>query len=144
MGKTENSAAEALSQAHKALLSDLKELEQAVRPSSQKGMAELRARLETTRSDITEHFRFEEQNGYLDAVRKREPRLERTVQHLAQEHGELKRSLDAIIGEAGTSTNLSDSVQQEIHAWIDRVRQHEIRGYEVVQDAFNLDISPED
>src|SRR5208282_360511 len=100
MTTTENAVAEALALAHRALLSDLRELEQAASRPSQEGLEDLRARLGAAHTHITEHFRFEEENGYMDAVRKREPRLERTIEQLAAEHRELARTLSSLIGEA--------------------------------------------
>jgi hypothetical protein len=93
---------------------------------------------------LTEHFRFEEQNGYMDVVREREPRLERTIQQLAEEHGQLTRSLDALIKEAGKATSLGDALREAILSWIECVRQHEARENDLVQDAFDLDIGVED
>jgi hypothetical protein len=144
VGRTENAVAEALGQAHVALLADLRELEQAVRPSSGEGLPDLRARLGATHTHITEHFRFEEQNGYMDAVRKREPRLERTVQQLAEEHRQLARSLEVLIEQARAATSLDDPFREEVRGWVERVRRHEVRENDVVQDAFNLDIGAED
>ncbi len=144
MGRTENSVAEALGQAHAALLADLRELEQAVCPSREEGLAELHARLGAAHAHITKHFRFEEQNGYMDAVRKREPRLERTIQQLAEEHRQLGQSLDALIGEAGAATSVGDALREGIREWIECIRQHEVRENDLVQDAFNLDIGAED
>jgi len=69
--RTANSVAEALGRAHEALLADLRELEQAADPSSGEGLVGLRARLGEARVHLTEHFRFEEENGYMDAVRAR-------------------------------------------------------------------------
>ena len=142
--RTANSVAEALGRAHEALLADLRELEQAVAPSSGEGLVRLRARLGEAHAHLTEHFRFEEENGYMDAVRAREPRLERTIQQLAEEHSQLKRSLDALIGEASAATNLSDTLRDEIREWIDCVRRHEVRENDLVHDAFDLDIAAED
>ena len=142
--RTANSVAEALGRAHEALLADLRELERAADPSSGEGLVGLRARLGKARAHLTEHFRFEEENGYMDAVRAREPRLERTIQHLAEEHSQLKRSLDALIGEASAATNLSDTLRDEIREWIDCVRRHEVHENDLVQDAFDLDIGAED
>ena len=144
MRQTANSVAEALGRAHEALLADLRELEQAVAPSSGEGLVRLRARLGEAHAHLTEHFRFEEENGYMDAVRAREPRLERTIQQLAEEHSQLKRSLDALIGEASAATNLSDTLRDEIREWIDCVRRHEVHENDLVQDAFDLDIGAED
>lgn len=144
MGRTENSVAEALGQAHAALLADLRELEQAVCPSREEGLAELHARLGAAHAHITKHFRFEEQNGYMDAVRKREPRLERTVLHLAEEHRQLAQALDALVQEAETAVGPDSGFDERIRAWVDRLRQHEARENELFQNAFNLDIGAED
>ena len=144
MERTKNSVAEALGQAHAALLVDLRELEQATRLFSGEDLEELRTRLGEARAHLTEHFRFEEQNGYMDAVRKREPRLERAVQQLAEEHGQLQQALAALIRDAGAETSLGDTLRAEIRAWIERVRQHEVRENDLVQDAFDLDIGAED
>ncbi len=144
MGTTKNAIAEALGQAHGALLAELRELEQAVRPSSGVGLEELRSRLEQVRARIAEHFRFEEQNGYMDAVREREPRLERTIQQLAEEHQELRQSFDALIGEATAATSLDAVLRDEVWQWIDSIRRHEARENDLVQDAFNVDIGAED
>ena len=144
MGRAENSVAEALRRAHAALLEDLRKLEEAARPDSGEGPAELRARLGATRAHVTEHFRFEEQNGYMDAVRKREPRLERKIEQLAEEHRELAQSLERLIEHAGAATSLDDPFREEVRGWVERVRQHEVRENDVVQDAFNLDIGAED
>jgi hypothetical protein len=147
--KTENAVGEALRKAHGALLADLRELEQAVRPTSLAGqpgksLAELRARLGATHAHVTEHFRFEEQDGYMEVVRKREPRLERTIEQLADEHRRLRESLDALIAEAKAAKDLGESLREKILAWIERVRQHEIRENKLVQTTFNLDIIGED
>jgi hypothetical protein len=141
---TNSSIADALSQAHGTLLADLSALEHAVGPFSGEDLAELRTRLGETTAHITAHFRFEEQNGYMDAVKKREPRLERVIDELAAEHDQLRKSLDALIGEARAATKLGDALRGQVRNWVDSVRKHEMRENEVVQDAFNLDIGTED
>jgi|SRR5208283_1040539 len=144
MERTGTSVAEALGRAHAALLEDLRKLKATVRPGSENGLLELRARLDATRVHITEHFRFEEENGYMDVVRKREPRLERTILQLAEEHRQLARSLDSLIGTAREATRLGDPLRDEVREWIKRVRQHESHENDLIQDAFNLDIGAED
>jgi hypothetical protein len=144
VGKTDNSVADALLRAHGALLADLRKLEEAIRPSSGESPKELLVRLGATRTHILEHFRFEEQNGYLDAVRQREPRLERIIQQLAEEHRQLTQALDTLLGEAQAAVNLGESLRQDIRAWVESVRRHEARENDLVQDAFNLDIGAED
>ena len=80
----------------------------------------------------------------MDVVRKREPRLERNIQQLADEHCQLAGTLDSLVRKSGASTKLGDTLRQEVRAWIERVRQHEAREHDLVQDAFNLDIGTED
>lgn len=145
MDRTATVVTEALRQAHTALLADMQKLEEkAVRLASTQSVAELRDRLRATRTHIAAHFRFEEQNGYLDTVRKREPRFDRAIQQLVEEHRQLTQSLDGLIGEAGTATTVDDPLRKKIREWIDHVRQHEIRENDLVQDAFIQDISAED
>ena len=136
------SVAETLNRAHAALLKDLRKLDEAAGPTSGKVSTELRARLGATRTHLAEHFGFEEQNGYMDKVRKREPRLEHVIQQLAEEHRRLMQSLESLIGEC--SPGLDNSFREKVRAWVQEVRQHEIHENDVVQDAFTLDIGPED
>jgi hypothetical protein len=144
MKRTETSVAEALGRAHAALLEDLRKLEGAAQPPSAKGLAELRTRLGRTRTHITEHFRFEEKNGYMAAVRKREPRLDRTVQQLADEHRQLAQTLDALIDQAGVARTLDEALREKVRAWVEKVHKHEASENDLVQDAFNLDVGAED
>ncbi len=142
MGKPENRVAEALNEAHVSLLADLRELEEAASPSSGAGVGLLRSRLRTTLAHLTEHFRFEEQNGYMDAVRKREPGLGRAIDELALEHGRLRQALEALIGKAAAAPDAG--LADEIRDWIGQVRRHEICENALVQDTFNRDVGAED
>jgi hypothetical protein len=144
MEKPETSVAEANSRAHAALLRDLQALEVVGRSAAKHGLESLRARLETTRAHIVEHFRFEEENGYMEAVRKREPRLERAVDQLADEHRQLLDSLDALRTEIASAANEDGTVAAKVTAWVQKVQQHEARENHLVQDAFGLDIGAED
>jgi hypothetical protein len=125
-------------------LEDLRKLDEVVRPSSREGLPELAARLGATHAHITEHFRFEEQNGYMDTVRRREPRLERAIQQLAEEHRQLAQSLAALLGKVRVATSMDDALRKDVRDWVESVRQHEVRENDLVQDAFNLDIGAED
>ena len=144
MARTETSIAEALSRAHDALLNDLGKLWESVDPASGQTLAGLRARLSTTQAHVTEHFRFEEQNGYMDKVRKREPRLEHAIEQLEGEHRQLTQSLDAIIEKVKHAPSLDQDLRERIREWITSARQHEAREDELVQNSFNLDINAED
>jgi hypothetical protein len=144
MPKVESSVAQALSRAHLALLNDLKKLEDSVDEAKGPDLTALRARLSATQVHILEHFRFEEENGYMDKVRKREPRLERAIDLLESEHRQLGQSLDSLIRKAKEATNLDHSLHTQVFDWIASVRKHETREDELVQDAFNLDIGTDD
>jgi ElaB/YqjD/DUF883 family membrane-anchored ribosome-binding protein len=144
MEKTANSVAEALSRAHETLVNDLKKLGDAVAPAAKESLDGLRARLAAARADIAQHFRFEEENGYLDIVNKREPRLERAIQHLVEEHRELTRALDGVLAAAAAATRVNNTLRRRVREWLAQVRRHEQRENQLVQDAFDFDIGAED
>jgi ElaB/YqjD/DUF883 family membrane-anchored ribosome-binding protein len=144
MARAEIPVAEALSQAHKALQDDLRKLEQAARMTSEKGWEGLCARLSLTHALVIDHFHLEEQGGYMDAVRKRQPRLERVVQELEEEHRQLAQSLEALLEETNKATGASDTLREKVLAWVQRIREHEARENDLFQDAFNVDIGAED
>ena len=144
MTRTEPSVVAALSRAHATLLEDLQTLGDAVRPGSTEEPAGVQSRLDATQRHLTEHFRFEEHNGYMETVRSREPRLEHALQQLVEEHRQLAASLDALLAQARAATALDDTFRAAVRAWIECVRQHEIRENDLVQDAFTLDIGAED
>jgi hypothetical protein len=140
----ETSIAESLSRAHQALRNDLQKLRDATEQATDQDIPAIRAHLGATRTHILQHFRFEEQNGYMDRVRKREPRLEHTIEQLAGEHQQLSQALDALIEKANQASSLDPDLQERTRQWIAAVRRHEAREDELVQDSFNLDISAED
>jgi hemerythrin len=144
MVKTDSSIAKALSRAHQALLKDLGKLEESVDSASEQDLQALQVRLGATRAHILDHFRFEEQNGYMDKVRNREPRLERTIDQLASEHRHLAQSLAVLIEKAKEAKYVDQALRTEVRDWIAAVQQHESREDELVQGAFNLDIGAED
>jgi hypothetical protein len=144
MNQTNASLAVALAKAHRALLEDLRDLERGTRPSSAAGPKEVSARLEGLRTHLEDYFRFEEQNGYMQAVLARAPHMERTVNHLRGEHDELRRALAALAEEAGGAQALGADFREKMRQWIKRVRDHEARENLLVEDAFNRDLAAED
>ena len=144
MSSIDTSLAGDLGRAHAALLRDLQDLESAIGLSANASLRYLIARLRATRAHIQEHFSFEEQNGYMDVVWKREPRLERAIDDLAREHAQLRASLDKMIEQASTAAGIDDGLRENIYAWLTHVRQHEERENDLVQDAFELDIGTTD
>src|SRR5262249_33266622 len=119
-------------------------LEQSVNSTAGQDISKIRVQLDVTQTHILEHFRFEEQKGYMDKVRKREPRFERTIEQLAKEHRQLAQSLEDLISEVNKAGSLNLRCLESVKKWIAAVRKHEAREDELVQEAFNLDISAED
>jgi hypothetical protein len=136
METSEKEFAEALHQAHTGLLRDLQQLEEAVRPGSGEGPTELSTRLGKVRMHLTEHFRFEEQDGYMAPVLKEEPRFGPAVQELLDEHRKLEQTLDAILQELRAAPSLQDVWREKVRAWLKQVRQHESRENNLVQEVY--------
>jgi hypothetical protein len=144
MKKVATSTADDLGRAHVSLLDDLRTLEQAFHLGPEASGLNVLNRLMTTHSHITDHFGFEEQSGWTDAVRKQEPRLEHAIQNLVDEHRELVQSLDTLIEEAEAQNKLGDVFYQKVQRWIERVREHETRENELLEDAFVEDLGAGD
>jgi hypothetical protein len=136
--------AKALGRAHAALLHDLTNLEEAAQPKSPMSRPELRARLAKAQERVLAHFRFEEQDGYMDAVRTREQRLTHTIDELASDHHRLVTALDAIVHDASVGTSADEDLRCRVREWVNELTRHELRENHVVQDAFNSDITAED
>jgi hypothetical protein len=136
--------AEALGRAHTALLDDLRWLEEAACPPPGDGPSELETRLAATQGHVTDHFRFEEQDGYMDALRTSQPHLERAIGQLAEEHRDLAAALAALLEQAREVRHLHGKASAAVREWIGRVRRHEARENQLVQEAFNRDIGTDD
>ncbi|MBI3407811.1 MAG: hemerythrin domain-containing protein [Planctomycetes bacterium] len=144
MTDTETALASALRTAHSQLLRDLRALEDSVRLAAKSGFDDLHDRLAATYNHVQKHFRLEEENGYLDAVKKIGPHLERSIEGLRREHKKLTEDLAKLIDESGSQTETDDSLRQRMLSWVNEVRQHETKENDLIQDAFNLDLAAED
>jgi hypothetical protein len=144
MAKSLRSIAEALRKAHNRLTEDLDRLEQVLGCPSPENQAEIAYDLAKARRYLTEHFRLEEQNGYMNVVSNRQPRFERAIERLHDEHRELSLSLDALVAEAEIGKPLDDAFRGKVQQWIDRLRSHETKEDELVQEAFTVDIGTKD
>lgn len=144
MKPTQETITQAFARTHASLLEDLRRLEDDVRPGSKEGLAELRTRLVDTHKLVTAHFRFEEQNGYMEAVRKRDPHSEEKIQELGEEHRLLAHSLEAIVGDARTATSLDDELRKKVRMWIERIRHHETSENDLIQDTLCQDLGSKD
>jgi hemerythrin-like domain-containing protein len=144
MKATKPSLAEAMTQAHAALMADLRQLQEATQAPAGKTAVPLADRLCALRAHLAEHFRFEEQNGYLDSVRKRQPQQERVIAELLEEHRQLAQSLDALIETFTGRPSVDEAFREQVGSWIERIRHHEARENRLVQETFNMDIGAED
>lgn len=132
-----------LGRAHAALDCDLRRLTALARKTPPTP-DELRDGLEATQAHIAEHFRLEEENGHLESVRQRDPRLGRSIDQLAEDHRQLTRGLDTLVGQARAAVQADEALCAGVRAWVRDLRQHEQRENALVQDAYNLDIGAED
>lgn len=121
---------------HTALLRDLQELEKAIALTSREGPGELGSRLENVRTHLANHFRFEEEGGYMARVLKEEPRFSAEIQELLTEHSQMAQTLDTILEEVSRGPTIQDGARQRIRAWISMVRHHETRENDIVQEAY--------
>jgi len=139
-----SSPASDLAAAHRELLGNLRQLEQAANALPDDDDGELMIRLEATRARLDDHFRFEEANGYMQAVLDRAPQLERKVRHLRDEHRELRQSLSALTREAEGAQVASQRFRKGLKEWVGRLKDHEKRENLLVEDVFNCDVAAED
>lgn len=135
---------ESLTDAHRALFRDLGDLEVLVRSGAKDSLTELRARLGMTYTHLCEHFRLEEKNGYMDHLADDQPRLNRVIEQLVEEHRELRQALDLIHADAIVATQVDEALRQRICDWITRVRRHERNENDLVQDAADFDVGTQD
>lgn len=144
MTRTREASGKSLRRAHAALLRDFRRLEESLKGPVLDSPAALGTRLRTTRDDLQAHFHFEEVDGYMDAVRRQAPQFERVVNQLAEEHIQLMQSLDSLIEFLSAASTVDEPIRDRVRQWIDRVRQHEARENDVVQEAALMDIGAED
>ena len=136
METSEKTFAEALHEAHADLFRDLLQLDESVRLGSGEGQSELSARLEKLRTHLIDHFRFEEQDGYMAPLLKEEPRIGPVVQELLDEHRQLAEALDALLHEVSAVQSLREGFPERVRAWVKHVRQHESRENSLVQEVY--------
>jgi len=141
MSQTTIDLAERLRRAHTDLLADLQQLGS---ETAELGLASVRTNLLKARHDLVNHFELEEEHGYLDEVRKREPCLEQTLRKLAGEHRKLLQKLDDILAEMEYPQPALEPLQRQVRLWVHDVRGHEIRENDLIQDAFVHDLGAGD
>jgi hypothetical protein len=136
MGTPHNSFAEALHEAHTDLLRDLQDLEKAVGLGAPEGPAELSTRLGKVWKHLADHFRFEEEGGYMAPVLEEEPRFEPEARELLAEHTQMAQALEALIQEVERARTAQDMPREKVRTWVGQVRHHEARENHLVQEAY--------
>jgi hemerythrin-like domain-containing protein len=136
MKTPEQSFADTLLEVHTDLLRELQNLEKAVDSRSCEGPTALGIRLARIQTDLTEHFHFEEEGGYMASVLREEPHFGPVAEKLLAEHTQLAQALDALIQEVGEAPALQDLAREKIRAWVARVRHHEASENHLVLEAY--------
>ena len=144
MQRNDAAPAADLVEAHRELLTHLRQLERVAETLPDGDEGELVARLEATRARLDDHFRFEEGNGYMQAVLDRAPQLDRKVERLREEHGELRRGLAELTRKAEAAQVSSQRFREGLKEWVGHLRDHEKRENLLVEDVFNYEVSAED
>jgi iron-sulfur cluster repair protein YtfE (RIC family) len=136
METTRKSFAEAFHNAHTALLRDLQELEKAAPKTAEQSPGDLGKLLGSVQKHLSDHFRFEEDGGYMAPVLQEEPRLAAEVRELLGEHATLATALQALIQEVGATPSLRAHLRAKVRAWVGDVRRHESRENNLVFETY--------
>jgi iron-sulfur cluster repair protein YtfE (RIC family) len=140
MSELTNDFSNALIHAHRDLLQHIKKLNDLVNAKQWLSALALRRELELIRDELTEHFRFEEEGGYMSAVVQRQPQMANAIGELRNDHDSLAITLNGFIERIGPSFLPHDEFLSEIHDWMNSLREHETRENRIVQEAFNMEI----
>jgi hypothetical protein len=68
---------------------------------------------------LQNHFRLEEEGGYLFPITEQQPHLDKEVKLLSAEHGELLESLCQILGLAQAAKTQIEALKERIENWAD-------------------------
>lgn len=140
MKQAKTDLAETLAQAHAVLMKNMDELENLARASG-KPAGDLQSSLARMRQHLEDHFRFEEQNGYMDAVLQHDPHQARAIAQLQADHRQLRHDLQDLIQKAGSGAG---DLCEKVAGWIHALRAHKTRETRLVQEVFNVDTGVED
>jgi hypothetical protein len=139
MATSTSSFGDHMLRAHAALHEDLQAIKQALGTP-----AEARRQLFALRAHVLDHFRQEEQGGYMALVLVRQPQQERTVQRLLAEHHRLAVALEELVREAAEAAVIDDGFRARVWAWAKDLRRHEADENVLVEEAFLRDVGAKD
>lgn len=135
---------------HIHLTRTIGELEHWITETSDFGVpnfGELGTRLKTLRTVLVEHFRHEEEDGYLHEPLAIAPRFSRDAEELLVQHGEFLDRLNGLIRRLRDYEVPFETWQQAaavFQAFLADLHQHETREIEIFQAAFEDDIGAGD
>jgi hypothetical protein len=132
METPEKTYVDALQQEHADIFRNLQKLDESLAPVSP---TELCSRLGEVRGQVTDHFRFEEEGGYMAPLLKEEPRFGAQVADLLAEHRQMSDTLDAIIRDLQAASG-SEVPCDRVRAWMKQMRHHESKENSLVQEAY--------
>lgn len=132
-----------LIEAHKRLQSNLQELDALV-ASPETSPSVLAKRMNDLQALLTEHFHWEEKDGYMQAVLARAPQQERAVVTLQDEHTSLARTLESLRVTLAVRPEITAELRDRFRQWIAQVRDHETRENLLVEDVFNREVTAAD
>lgn len=139
-----------LKEAHEALGRSVDELRtwwQEVRELGKPRFGEMGARVAAVRERVAEHFRLEEEGGYLKEPLGAAPELAQWAPALLAEHAAILADLDRLVARLAASPCELDcwtAAWHEMAAVLARLEQHEHEEYEFWQTAFGDDLGAGD
>ena len=143
-------ACDALLEEHRKLMGQIGELRQWWSELDELGTpkyGEMGTRLKLLREILAEHFREEENGGYLAAALAVAPRFQREAEELCAQHPDFLASLDQFVAslvEAESGMQSWQEVRDQLEHFLSELRRHEARENAVVQSAFGDDIGTAD
>jgi hypothetical protein len=144
MNKPPPSADERTGRSHVSLLANLKKVEALVQPQTVASLLTVVKQLAATKSHLGDHYGSEEQGGWMDAIRRQEPRFSHTVEHLQAQRRELVHSLETLIEEAEAARELDYPLRKKIGRWVQRVRENEACETDLLEETLEADLGAGD
>lgn len=134
---THQMLADRAQEANAIFLAELDDLEAQVKAMMAVPAGEVGQRLRPLREICVEHFRLEEQDGYLSRVLTWRPELDDRRRGLLEDHHGLLQALDAIIRDVDAGEGLTSDLRYRLTHWVRDVRRHEERENEFFDEASN-------
>jgi hypothetical protein len=139
MTKTERPISEKVLRAHREIDGELKRLEEVIAPSGFPGMGSLHTNLDKAYSLLIEHFRIEEEEGYMTEVLKKAPNTDRIVRDLQEQHKTLSHTLGDLMDDVKIMEAELEKLCAKLREWIEMAQAHELRESSLLTEVFGAD-----